>query len=59
MTTKANIYIYIVPTGKKKAKKVKIKKLLKILNKSNYGFVQRFFVNEKDAQNYIKESDAR
>ena len=59
MTTKADIYIYIVPTGKKKAKKVKIKKLLKVLNKSNYGFVQRFFVNKKDAQNYIKESDAR
>ena len=58
MTTKADIYIYIVPTGKKKAKRVKIKKLLKILNKSNYGFVQRFFVNEKDAEKYIRESDA-
>ena len=56
MTTKADIYIYIVPTGKKKAKKVKIKKLLKILNKSNYGFVQRFFVNEKDAEKYINEN---
>jgi len=56
MTTKADIYIYIVGTGKKKPKKVKIKKLLKILNKSNYGFVQRFFVNEKDAEKYINEN---
>tara|TARA_R100000388_G_scaffold79131_1_gene57779 strand:+ start:328 stop:501 length:174 start_codon:yes stop_codon:yes gene_type:complete len=56
MTTKADIYIYIVGTGKKKPKKVKIKKLLKILNQSNYGFTNRFFVNEKDANKYINEN---
>ena len=58
MTMKADIYIYIVGTGKKKPKRVKIKKLLKILNQSTYGFTNRFFVNEKDAEKYIKESDA-
>ena len=56
MTTKADIYIYIVGTGKKKPKRVKIKKLLKILNESNYGFTNRFFVNEKDAEKYINEN---
>ena len=56
MTMKADIYIYIVGTGKKKPKKVKIKKLLKILNQSTYGFTNRFFVNEKDANKYINEN---
>ena len=56
MTTKADIYIYIVGTGKKKPKRVKIKKLLKILNQSTYGFTNRFFVNEKDANKYINEN---
>ena len=56
MTTKADIYIYIVGTGKKKPKRVKIKKLLKILNESNYGFTNRFFVNERDANKYIDEN---
>lgn len=56
MTTKADMYIYIVGTGKKKPKKVKIKKLLKILNQSTYGFTNRFFVNEKDANKYINEN---
>ena len=56
MTTKADIYMYIVGTGKKKPKKVKIKKLLKILNQSTYGFTNRFFVNEKDANKYIDEN---
>ena len=51
MTMKADIYIYIVGTGKKKTKKVKIKKLLNILNQSTYGFTNRFFVNVKDAEN--------
>lgn len=55
MTTKADIYIYIVKTGKK-PKKVKIKKLLKILNESNWGFSNRFFVNQKDAEKYINEN---
>ena len=59
MTTKADIYIYIVGTGKKKPKKVKIKKLLKILNQSTYGFTNRFFVNEKDANKYIDDSESK
>ena len=59
MTTKADIYIYIVGTGKKKPKKVKIKKLLKILNQSTYGFSNRFFVNEKDANKYIDDSKSK
>ena len=56
MTMKADIYIYIVSTGEKKPKKVKIKRLLKILNQSTYGFTYRFFVNEKDAEKYINEN---
>ena len=59
MTTKADMYIYIVGTGKKKPKKVKIKKLLKILNQSTYGFSNRFFVNEKDANKYIDDSKSK
>ena len=59
MTTKADIYIYIVGTGKKKPKKVKIKKLLKILNQSTFGFTNRFFVNEKDANKYIDDSKSK
>lgn len=59
MTTKADIYIYIVGTGKKKPKRVKIKKLLKILNQSTYGFTNRFFVNEKDANKYIDDSESK
>ena len=58
MTINSDIYIYLVFTCKKKPKRVKIKKLLKILNQSTYGFTNRFFVNEKDAEKYIKESDA-
>ena len=54
MTTKADIYIYIV--GQAKTKRVKKKKLLKILNQSTYGFTNRFFVNEKDANKYINEN---
>ena len=59
MTIKADIYIYIVGTGKKRPKKVKIKKLLKILNQSTYGFSNRFFVNEKDANKYIDDSKSK
>ena len=59
MTIKADIYIYIVGTGKKRPKKVKIKKLLKILNQSTYGFTNRFFVNEKDANKYIDDSKSK
>ena len=59
MTMKADIYIYIVGTGKKKPKRVKIKKLLKILNQSTYGFTNRFFVNEKDANKYIDDSKSK
>ena len=59
MTTKADMYIYIVGTGKKKPKKVKIKKLLKILNQSTFGFTNMFFVNEKDANKYIDDSKSK
>ena len=51
MTIKADIYIYIVKGGKK-PKKVKLKKLVKVLNKSDWGFTHRFFVNEKEAIKY-------
>ena len=54
MTIKADIYIYIVK-GTKKPKKVKLKKLIKVLNQSDFSFVQKFFVNEKDANKYLKE----
>ena len=51
---KADIYIYIVK-GTKKPKKVKLKKLIKVLNQSDFSYVQKFFVNEKDANKYLKE----
>jgi hypothetical protein len=54
MTMKADIYIYVVKCGKK-PKKVKLKKLLKVLNNSDWGFSNRFFVNEKEATKYATE----
>jgi len=56
MTDKADLYIYILKTGSKKPKKLKVKKLLKVLNESNWGFSDQFFCNEKDAQKYINEN---
>ena len=56
MTDKADLYIYVLKTGSKKPKKLKVKKLLKVLNESNWGFSDQFFCNEKDAQKYINEN---
>ena len=58
MTVKADIYIYIVKGGKK-PKKVKLKQLIKVLNQSDWSFTNRFFINQKDAEKYIKDTNAR
>ena len=49
----SDLHIYVLKSGSKKPKKLKIKKLLKILNESNYGFSNQFFCNEKDVLKYI------
>ena len=58
MTDKADLYIYVLKTGSKKPKKLKVKKLLKVLNESNWGFSDQFFCNEKDALKYIGKINA-
>ena len=58
MTDKADLYIYILKTGSKKPKKLKVKKLLKVLNESSWGFSDQFFCIEKDALKYIGKINA-
>tara|TARA_R110000851_G_scaffold326181_1_gene494624 strand:+ start:47 stop:271 length:225 start_codon:yes stop_codon:yes gene_type:complete len=48
-------HIYVLKTGSKEPKKLKIRKLLKILNESNWGFSDQFFCNEKDVLKYISK----
>ena len=49
----SDLHIYVLQTGSKKPKKLKIRKLLKVLNESNWGFSDQFFCNEKDVLKYI------
>ena len=58
MTDKADLYIYVLKTGSKQPKKIKVKKLLKSLNESDIGFSNQFFCNEKDALKYIGKINA-
>ena len=53
----SDLHIYVLQTGSKKPKKLKIRKLLKILNESNWGFSDQFFCNEKDVLKYIGKSN--
>ena len=52
MTIKKDLYIYRVLNGTKRIKKIKLKKLLNNLNIEL--FTKKFFVNEKEAKEYIK-----
>ncbi len=48
---KKDLYVWVVKNGSKKPKKIKLKKLIDTLNLEL--FTKKFFVNEKDAKQYI------
>ena len=48
---KKDLYVWVVKNGSKKPKKIKLKKLIDTLNLDL--FTKKFFVNEKDAKQYI------
>ena len=56
MTIKKDLYIYRVLNGTKRIKKIKLKKLLNNLNIEL--FTKKFFVNEKEAKEYIKNEQS-
>tara|TARA_R100000656_G_C3909839_1_gene120648 strand:+ start:69 stop:245 length:177 start_codon:yes stop_codon:yes gene_type:complete len=56
MTIKKDLYIYRVLNGTKRIKKIKLKKLLEHLNIE--VFTKKFFVNEKEAKEYIKNEQS-
>jgi len=53
MTVKKDLFIYMVKSGDKKAKKIKLGKFLKAVN--NDCFTKKFFINEKDVKKHITE----
>jgi len=53
MTVKKDLFIYMVKSGDKKAKKIKLDKFLKAVN--NDCFTKKFFINEKDVKKHIIE----
>jgi hypothetical protein len=53
MTVKKDLFIYMVKSGDKKAKKIKLDKFLKAVN--NDCFTKKFFINEKDVKKHITE----
>jgi len=55
MTIKKDLYIYRVLNGTKRIKKIKLKKLLNNLNIEL--LTKKFFVNEKEAKEYIKSEN--
>jgi hypothetical protein len=56
MTIKKDLYIYRVLNGTKRIKKIKLRKLLNNLNIEL--FTKKFFVNEKEAKEYIKNEQS-
>ena len=48
---KKDLYVWLVKNGSKRPKKIKLKKLINTLNLEL--FTKKFFVNEKDAKQYI------
>ena len=48
---KKDLYVWVVKNGSKRPKKIKLKKLINTLNLEL--FTKKFFVNEKDAKQYI------
>ena len=55
MTIKKDLYIYRVLNGTKRIKKIKLRKLLNNLNIEL--LTKKFFVNEKEAKEYIKSEN--
>ena len=51
---KKDLCIWMVKNGSKRPKKIKLKKLINTLNLEL--FTKKFFVNEKEAKQYIKNS---
>ena len=56
MTNKADQWVYMLKTGSKKPKRIKLNKLLNAVNRESY--TKQFFVNEKDVNKYIGENNA-
>jgi len=57
MTAKKDLYIYMVKNGKKRIKKVTLKRLIDQINLECYS--KKFFMNEKEAIKYEKEINHR
>ena len=52
MTIKKDLYVFAVDGGKKKIRKIKLKKLIDNINLEVW--TKKFFINEKEAKEYIK-----
>jgi hypothetical protein len=52
MTTKKDLYVFAVDSGTKKIRKIKLKKLIDNINLEVW--TKKFFINEKEAKEYIK-----
>ena len=53
MTVKKDLFIYMVKSGDKKAKRIKLDKFIKAVNED--CFTKKFFINEKDVEKHITE----
>lgn len=53
MTDKNNLYVYRVKHGSKRIKKYKLSKFVSGVNDTL--FTQKFFINKKNAEDYIKK----
>ncbi len=53
MTIKNDLYVYRVRHGSTRIRKYKLSKFLSNVN--NTLFTKRFFINKKDAENYLKK----
>ena len=53
MTIKNNLYVYRVRHGSKRIRKYKLGKF--IANVNDTLFTKKFFINKKDAEEYIKK----
>jgi len=53
MTIKNNLYVYRVRHGSKRIRKYKLGKF--IANVNDTLFTKRFFINKKEAEEYIKK----
>ena len=52
MTIKNNLYIWIYKFGAKRPKKITLKKFVNAVNDNSFS--QKFFTNEKQAKEHIK-----